>query len=137
MADFIMAFDQHSLKEIAQFAGFPILLSPEMQVAMGQGGGIIVQAAQANADERFANPTGQLRDAIVPLLNSPYELQIQVQVPYGRRRDLGFSGADSLGRVYNDPPFAYLTDATTDTSQQVLQGFDDALNRAVSRIGGA
>lgn len=32
-------------------------------------------------------------------------------VVYGRRLELGFSGTDSLGRVYNQPPYPFLAPA--------------------------
>jgi hypothetical protein len=136
MADFSMSFAPETLKEITQMLGFPALLSPEMQIAMQQDAAIVVQAAQDNADARFANPTGQLRDAIVPVQDSPYEVQVQVQVPYGHRRDQGFVGADSRGRMYNDQGFYYLTDAMTSTPDQILQVMNDMLSRAMAKIGG-
>ncbi|MGV9891736.1 hypothetical protein [Streptomyces sp. NPDC003395] len=33
------------------------------------------------------------------------------ELPYGRRLEFGFVGADSLGRVYNQPPFPHVQPA--------------------------
>lgn len=40
----------------------------------------------------------------------PYGAQctIGTEEPYGRRLEFGFVGADSLGRVYNQPPFPHV-----------------------------
>lgn len=39
------------------------------------------------------------------------EVKVGTDVEYARREELGFAGADSLGRVYNQPPHPYLRPA--------------------------
>ena len=40
-----------------------------------------------------------------------WEVQVGPTTVYGRRIELGFSGSDSLGRVYHQPPFPYMRPA--------------------------
>src|SRR3979411_58502 len=104
-----ISFAPESLSAIAQMLGFEALLSIEMGTAMKEGGDLIPAAPKANTQTAFQNPTGALSESIVPVLTSPYELQIGVGVPYGRRRELGGGGlSDSLGRPMNDPAEPYL-----------------------------
>ena len=39
--------------------------------------------------------------------------------PYGRRIELGFTGTDSLGRTYNQPPYPYLRPAYEENKDRV------------------
>jgi hypothetical protein len=137
MSDYQLSFDQKSLSEIAQFAGFPVLLSSGVQQAMDEGGDILVAAVEENAMSYFENPTGNLRDHTGRLTPSPYEVIITNDAPHAHRRDQGFVGADSLGRIYNDPPYLFMTDALTQKQQQVLQLIDAAASNALAKLGGA
>lgn len=131
---FSMSFDPRSIAEIAQLASFPVLLSSEVQSAMQQSGALLAQAAQDQTWQVFANPTGTLASTIMPLSQSPYEIIVSTDSPYGRRRELGFVGADSLGRTYNDPPYHYMTNALNENQQRVLQLIDQAVNNALSKL---
>jgi hypothetical protein len=56
--------------------------------------------------------TGRLRNSIVitsqgGLPGMGYQVTVAPTVIYSRRLELGFSGADSLGRHYNQPPYPY------------------------------
>ena len=42
-------------------------------------------------------------------------------VPYGRRIELGYSGTDSKGRTYNQPPHPYLRPAYEENKNKVEQ----------------
>lgn len=116
--------------------GFEALLTPEMAIAMQKSGDMIVVSAKENTWVVFQNPTGELADSIVPLLVSPYELQIEVGVPYAARLEYGFTGADSLGRVYNEAPESYLQPAIVANEQGILELFDTAVIDAFGMIGG-
>lgn len=57
--------------------------------------------------------TGSLRRSIrvretVEQMPNTWVSRIAPDMIYGRRVELGFVGADSLGRVYNQPPYPYL-----------------------------
>lgn len=135
---FTLSFDQRSLSEIAQFAGFGVFLSDEMAAAMQQAGDILTSAAVANTWSVFANPTGNLASGIHPVLDSPFEVQVMADVVYSHRREYGFQGmTDSLGRTFpNDVAKPYLRPALDDNQQAVLQIIDEAVARALGRIGG-
>lgn len=45
---------------------------------------------------------------------------------YGRRIDLGFNGADSIGRIYHQPPYPYFTDGFEQAKDQLPGIFREA-----------
>ncbi|MFI8085934.1 HK97 gp10 family phage protein [Kitasatospora sp. NPDC086009] len=47
------------------------------------------------------------------------EAAVGTRKPYGRRLEFGFSGVDSLGRRYNQPPFPHVGPALDTFGQQV------------------
>lgn len=68
-------------------------------------------------------PTGDYRRSIA----SKFEQQGDTYVgivgtakPQGRRLELGFVGADRLGRVYNQPPYPHFRPAHRDTREAFL-----------------
>lgn len=67
------------------------------------------------AKENAPVVSGDLKKSITTThtLNTPekQERMIEPKVPYGRRIEMGFVGADSLGRVYNQPPRPYMRPA--------------------------
>ncbi len=137
--DFRATLDPQSLAQIAQMFGFSTFLEPEVREAMTRGSQLIAQAAQDNTWSVFENPSGALADTIEADTTSPYEAQVVVGSPYGRRRELGFSGmTDSLGRYYaNDPGKPYLQPAMDSNEQAVLAMMEAAVNATLGRIGGA
>ena len=89
-----------------------------------QGSMMIVRAAQANFSGTHAKDephvggnkpnivTGDLRrsimaDSVTRLSFANYSVTIAPRMVYGRRVELGFVGADSLGRNYNTPGYPY------------------------------
>lgn len=136
---FSMSFDPQSLKEIAQFAGFPVLLSEEVQQAEQELGDLIIQKTHDNAMSRFAtNTPGGLADSFFNLEQSPYELEVGSDKPYAHRLDAGFDGADSLGRVYHNDPTLFFSDAITEveTSGEGMEILQAAVYKALDRMGG-
>jgi len=134
---FELSFTPESLKEIVQFAGFSTLLSEEVQGTMRATGEKLAAAAQEKTWEVFANPTGTLASTIQPILESPYEIRIGSDSPYARRREYGFSGmTDSLGRFYaHDPAKPYMGPTLAENEQAILQLMDEAVQRALARMG--
>lgn len=136
---FSASFDPHSLSEIAQLYGFSTLLSPQVQAAEQQIGDLIVQKTHDNAMARFLNNTpGGLAESFVVIPQSPYELEVGSPLPYAHRRDQGFVGADSLGRVYHDRPYLYFSDAVAEvqTSGEGLAILQQAVQTVLDGIGG-
>lgn len=130
-----MSFSPESLKEISLLYGLNILNEVEFQAAMSQGGDVLVQAAQDNTWSIFMNPGGDLASTIHKVEDSPYEMRIMVDSPYGHRREYSFKGPDSLGRMFpNDPEQPYLRPALADNEQQILQMLDAATEAIFVRI---
>lgn len=126
-----LEFSPDSLREIARFAGIPALLAPQVQAAMDQGAEIIVAASQGNM--HWKNPTGRLEASMHRIVQTPYSIIVGSDLPYARRRELGFSGTDSRGRTYNDKGAFFLTQAIEDNERTVLILLDDAV---MSVVGG-
>jgi hypothetical protein len=137
MSDFSLSFDPGSLAAITKLEGFSALLKPEIQAAVIESGRLLTEAAQAKTWEVFANPTGALAESIYPWLASPYSLEVRVGVPYGRRREYGFSGlTDSLGRYYvSDPGKPYLAPTIEEHQEEVRGLMATAVERTFSLVG--
>lgn len=132
---FDMSFAPGSLKEIVQFYSFEILLQPEVQTAMVEISEKITEVAQANTWSVFDNPEGTLAKSIEPIVDSPFEVQVGVGVPYGRRREYGFLGlTDSLGRVGGDRARPYLQPAMKAQEQWALMRIEQAVEAAFARM---
>lgn len=133
---FSMSFDPQSLAEIAQMAGFGVYLSAEVQHALAQSAQLIADRARQNTWQVFENPTGALAESIAADVSSPYEAQVTVGVPYGARREYGFSGkTDALGRFYAyDPAKPYLEPAMQESEPDVLALMTQAVDAALGRI---
>lgn len=135
-----IAFDAASLSAMANFSNFSSFLDPEMSATMEQIGELLVQAMQANTETAFKNPTGQLRDSITAQMQGPMEVVIDVDVPYAQRLEYGFGPggspqADSLGRIYHNPPEPYAQPALLASEDQIALMMDDALSQAFIKMG--
>lgn len=129
-----LSFSPADITEMVQFAGMQALLSSEVQSALDEGASVLIQTAQQNM--HWMHPTGALSASMQRLSESPYEILIGSQLPYAARREFGFHGADSLGRVYNDPGAFFLTRANEDKAQEVLGKIEEAVQRVLARSGG-
>jgi hypothetical protein len=135
---FTMSFDPSSLATIAQMSGWSAFLTDSLSIYMVKIGDLLVEEAQENTWKAFADPTGDLADSIQSFLVPPWEVEIGVGVPYGRRREYGFSGmTDSLGRYYaNDPAKPYLRPALEASQGKIAEMLDAAVLETWNKIGG-
>lgn len=138
MMDFHASLDPGSLEELVRLQGFSALLDPEITQGLTEAGTLLVNAAQATTWSVFDKPTGKLADSIYFYVVSPSEVAVAVGVPYGRRRELGFSGmTDSLGRYYAyDPGKPYLEPTVDEHQQEVAEIMEMAVNIALGRVAG-
>lgn len=136
MTGFSMSFSPASLAEIAQMYGMGVLLAEETQIALKEVAEMLATAAQAKTWDVFTNPTGELADTIVADVSSPYEAQVRVGSPYGRRRERGFSGmTDALGRFYPyDPAKPYLEPTLMENEQAAMLIVEAAVDTALERM---
>lgn len=134
---FSLGFDPGSLQELVRLGGFKALLSPEITSALTQAGIILVQTAQLNTWQVFTNPTGALADTIHFYVQSPSQVVLMVDSPYGRRREWGFSGmTDSLGRYYaNDPGKPYVAPALNQQQQEIMKLIEQAVRKTLQKVG--
>ncbi len=133
---FQVSFDSKSLREMTSFAGLPALFAEEIQGTMKQVGDRLSERAQAKTWDVFKEPMGELASTIAPIAPSPFEVQIGVGVPCGRRLELGFVGTDSLGRNYNQAPEPYLQPTLNENAPEVEDMFAVAIEQVLSRITG-
>lgn len=136
MQNFSLGFDPGSLAAITKLEGFAALLNPEVTDALTQAGQLLVTTAQTNAWTVFDHPTGQLADSITFYVASPTEVNLIVGVPYGRRREYGFSGmTDSLGRFFaNDPGKPYVEPAIEEDKPMVQELMATAVYNAWGEV---
>lgn len=141
MADALLtiAFDPASMATIARMFEFEAILAEEMAISTQEAGALVEAAAVANTWTAFQNPTGALAASISVVPVTPFEVGIAVGVPYGFRREYGFSGmTDSLGRFYPyDPAEPYAGPALTENEENIMVLFEEAVARSWARIGGA
>lgn len=80
--------------------------------------------------------TGTYRRSLHPLSESPTEVRVGTDLVYARRLEYGFSGTDSLGRTYNQPPGGYArraADTQRDAAiREIGAAFADLLRAAVA-----
>ena len=133
---FYMSLDERSMSEITMFYSWNVMLQPEVQQAMKDIGDMLTAKAQQNTWEVFENPSGDLAGTIHPVA-SQSEVMVEVDSPYGRRRELGFSGmTDSIGRYYPyDPGKPYLGPALENNAQEAFMMLEQAVERTFARMG--
>lgn len=135
--DFSFGFDPGSLQKLVELRGFSALLDPEIVEALKWSSDLIVTTAKANAWEVFdTHPTEGIENSIYAYMNNPMEFVVAVGAPYGRRREMGFTGmTDALGRFYaSDPGKPYLLPAVEEDQELISLRVEQAVNNALDRI---
>ena len=77
--------------------------------------------------------SGSLRRSWRTESQGPYAAFVGPTMIYARRVELGFSGPDSLGRVYKQPPRPYVRPAYTETLPKIRPFFISAISAAIRR----
>ena len=60
---------------------------------------------------------------------------IATNVAYAARMEYGFSDADSLGRVYNQPEHPYMRPALDENREKVIDTYAKALKQVIQKAG--
>lgn len=123
-------FDPTSLTAIERFVGFEARLETEMGPALGKVGALLVQTSIANTWVAFQNPTGHLAGEIGWTQTSSMGGEVTVNVPYAWRLEMGFEGADSLGRVYSNQAEPYVEPAMIANQDEIVMIMHDAVGNA-------
>ena|SRR5690348_16252729 len=134
MADPLLtiAWDPSSLGWISHLPEFQPYLQQDISAALLEIGDTLQIAMESNTWQVFANPEGNLADAIKPFLEGPLTLIIDVEVPYAWRMEMGFFGKDSLGRLYAEEGKPYAEPALQDNEQTIFQMLNLAAANAVA-----
>jgi len=96
------------------------------RVAVAEAAALLEKTAKQNASGRPGPNvvTGTLRRSIRTAPIEPWGIRgwqtnVSPTVVYGRRVELGFRGADSLGRHYNQPGYPYMGPAIRSTKSAI------------------
>jgi hypothetical protein len=100
-------------------------IGPAIQRGVRHTGEVGVARIRGNASGRPGPNviTGAYRNSWRPQTRSlPYGAvcTIGTDLPYGRRLEFGFTGTDSLGRNYNQPPFPHVQPALSFIGQTLM-----------------
>lgn len=123
-----------------------VLASGDLKVRAGvrstliHYGTLLVTRVQAKASGRPGpnTPTGDYRrsihmqtsEGLLGLTPGGFVVAVGTNKPQGRRLEFGFVGRDSLGRVYNQPPYPHFGPALDEISGPLEQ----ALGRLVELV---
>lgn len=101
-----------------------------MRRGMLLGQGIVRGHASGRPGPRVI--TGDFRRSIIGDVAASGSGSVQGQIgssaPQAARLEYGFVGADSLGRVYNQPPFPYLQPSVPEVTDAVVAEISAALS---------
>ena len=119
----------------AQLLGYGQSLEASMYAAMQDVVEILVAASQGNM--HWKNPSGDLEDSISEdsSVIDAWHAEIGSSLPYAARRNWGFDGADSLGRVYHDLGAFFLDNALTDHSLDIEERIGIAAIEPLNPLG--
>lgn len=95
-------------------------------------GHLLATRVKANASGRPGPnaPTGDYRRSITLRVESVagfITAYVGTNLPQGRRLEFGFHGMDSLGRVYNQPPYPHFGPALDSVAPEFTKGIEKYL----------
>lgn len=121
----------------AQYAnwlrGYPASVTNTVGRALPQAGQLLVTRIRANASGRPGPRavTGNYRRSwSARPVPGAMAVVVGTNAPQARRLEWGFSGTDSLGRSYNQPPFAHVEPAINQEREGILRMIESAVNEA-------
>ena len=111
-------------------------IGPAIEKAVKHTGEMGVARIRGNASGRPGPNviTGAYRNSWRPeTRREPYgaTCTIGTELPYGRRLEFGFTGTDSLGRSYAQPPFPHVQPALPYIGQTLLAQMRLAITEAI------
>ncbi len=134
LLSFTYTIDPTAFDKIKQFAGWKLVLEEELLKAHKKSTDALKDSARANM--HWKHPTGKLEGSLQSQVVNPYASWMGTDLPYGPRRNWGFEGADSLGRVYHDKGAFYMDDALSQETGDIDVNFIEAVNAALMRLSG-
>lgn len=113
----------------AQFKADSAAIRVKTKKVLRHHGQLLLTRIQAKASGRPGPnaPTGDYRRSWGMQTRSTQfteEVSVGTNAPQGRRLELGFYGADSLGRVYNQPPYEHVTPACDEVFPKLAREFE-------------
>lgn len=108
-------------------------IHPKMRALVTHHGHLLRTRVMANASGRPGPNvvTGDYRRSIelrVTDMGGEVTAIVGTNLPQGRRLEFGFVGADSLGRIYNQPPYPHFGPAFDEVSPKFIQAVEVLVN---------
>ncbi len=88
---------------------------------------LVINAAQENLRALGSWITGNLARSIAAKIVGVAKVAVGTDVVYGPRVEFGFTGADALGRIYNQAPRPYLRPALDENRDEILREVADTM----------
>jgi hypothetical protein len=113
--------------------GWPLSIERTVGRALPRAGQQLVTRIRANASGRPGPRviTGNYRRSwSTRLVSGALAVVVGTNAPQARRLEYGFSGTDSLGRRYNQPPFAHVEPAVRQERAPIIRILEDAVSEA-------
>lgn len=129
----------NALGVVAKLAGFREILESELLTATSQSLDALENEAVNYMYATFINAQGPLESAfyqVIEMGGQWIEGRLINPLAYAWRRERGFDGADSLGRVYHDKGIAYMEHSLNAQVSTIEQYFSDAVGRTITAMGG-
>lgn len=116
----------------AELIGLPARTEKALAVAVRTSGSLLRTRIQAHASGRPGPnaPTGDYRRSwSVRFSGARGRLSAEVgtNAPQARRLEYGFTGVDSLGRFYNQPPYPHVQPAVDQTEPEFYAACEKAI----------
>ncbi len=133
-----LTFAPPALRMIAAFTGFSLDQSLEVQAVEREAANLLVQGIRGSMHWKSgtdgSGPLGQ--SILAHSTGVPGEVEVGSALPYARRRDVGFVGADSLGRVYDDAGAYYMEAGMAAMEEPIRALYGLALQKTLHRLSG-
>lgn len=105
-----------------------------MEAALKSGGQLIANRASDIVHKVSGNLARSIHVETVEKSAQRVKVAVGTDVEYAAREEFGFSGRDSRGRNYNQPPHPYMRPAWEEKKDEAQQEVGDALRVIVSKF---
>lgn len=109
-----------------------------LEEAINAGGLELENEIKLHIEKNKLVKTGNLLNSIkkgpAKVSDTSAEVEVGTNVPYAARLEFGFSGADSLGRIYNQPARPYMRPAVDEGKDRIEQAVSATLKRNIEAV---
>lgn len=110
-----------------------------LEQAVNAGGLELENEIKIHIEKNRLVKTGNLLNSIkkrqATVHDTSAEVEVGTNVPYAARLEFGFSGADSLGRIYNQAARPYMRPAVDEGKERISKAVSVTLKRNIEAVG--